>query len=369
MSQSIQAEGELVPVEDDADEETAEYKFDLTFYGADYPVDGLVKRLSRKDIIIPSFDPANELAFEVEAFQRKFIWTKVQCDRFVESLLLGLPVPGIFLVQQSDKRLLVLDGQQRLLTMKAFYDGILSKKEFALVHVQEQFQGKTYKSLDDDQRRTLDDAIIHATVIKKTAEDQDLSSIYSLFERLNSGGTTLSPHEIRVALAPGKLMQLVRKLNETPAWRSAFGAQSKTLKDHELILRFIALMFSPKEYTSPMKDFLTNYAKYNQNLEHNTAESIENAFTGGIMAIASAVGDKPFRISKALNAAIFDSVMVGIARRLATGSPTVDPKKVANAYHVLLEDSGYKYAVGKATAREDQVKTRVTLATEAFKGV
>lgn len=368
MNQEDQAEDQSVPIEDDAGEETLEYKFDLTFYGADYPVDGLVKRLSRSDIIIPSFDPANDLAFEVEAFQRKFIWTKVQCDRFVESLLLGLPVPGIFLVQQSDKRLLVLDGQQRLLTMKAFYDGLLNKKEFALQHVQAQFQGKTYKSLDDDQRRTLDDAIIHATVIKKTADDQDLSSIYSLFERLNSGGTTLSPHEIRVALAPGKLMQLVRKLNETPAWRAAFGAPSKTLKDHELILRFIALMFSPHEYASPMKDFLTNYAKHNQNLEHNTAESIENAFIGGVVAIANAVGEKPFRISTAMNAAIFDSVMVGIAKRLETGVP-VDQKKVADAYHTLMEDPSYRYAVGKATARDDQVQTRLTLAIAAFKDV
>jgi hypothetical protein len=282
MNQAGQTEDEAIAVDDGAAEEAVEYKFDLTFYGADYPVDGLVKRLNRSDIIIPSFDPANDLAFEVEAFQRKFVWTKVQCDRFVESLLLGLPVPSIFLVQQSDKRLLVLDGQQRLLTAKAFYDGLLRKKEFALEHVQAQFRGKTYKSLDDDERRTLDDAIIHATVIKKTAEDQDLSSIYTLFERLNSGGTILSPHEIRVALAPGKLMQLVRKLNETPAWRAAFGAPSKTLKDHELILRFVALMFSPNEYTSPMKDFLTNYAKHNQHLEHESAESIERAFVDSI---------------------------------------------------------------------------------------
>lgn len=359
---------EAVSVEDDAGDEAVEYKFDLTFYGADYPVDGLVKRLGRSDIVIPSFDPANELAFEVEAFQRKFIWTKSQCDRFVESLLLGLPVPGIFLVQQSDKRLLVLDGQQRLLTMKAFYEGVLRKKEFALEHVQAQFQGKTYKSLDDDERRTLDDAIIHATVIKKTAEDQDLSSIYTLFERLNSGGTRLSPHEIRVALAPGELMQLVRNLNEAPAWRAIFGAPSKNLKDHELILRFIALMFSPSEYASPMKDFLTGYARRNQNLEHESAELIERTFVGAIETIAEALGDKPFRISKALNAAIFDSVMVGIARRLMAKAP-VDLADLASAYHALLKDDDYQYAVGKATARDDQVKNRLNLATKAFKDV
>lgn len=357
-----------VPVEDEIGEDSIEYKFDLTFYGADYPVDGLVKRLGSKDIVVPSFDPNNELAYEVEAFQRKFIWTKNQCDRFVESLLLGLPVPGIFLVQQSDKRLLVLDGQQRLLTMKAFYDGVLNKKEFALEHVQEQFRHKTYKSLGDDERRTLDDAVIHATVIKKTSEDQDLSSIYTLFERLNSGGTTLSPHEIRVALAPGELMRLVRKMNESPAWRKVFGPPSKTLKDHELILRFIALMFSHGEYESPMKTYLTNYAKFNQNLEKTPGDIIEKAFLGAIDAIVEAVGNRPFRISTALNAAVFDSVMVGIARRLTSGEP-ITAAKLADAYERLLSNGAYQAAVAKATARLDQVQTRLALATDAFRDV
>lgn len=356
-------------VEDFKDADDAvEYKFDLTFYGADYPVDGLVKRLTKKDIIIPSFDPANELAIEVEAFQRKFIWSKHQCDRFVESLLLGLPVPGIFLVQQSNKRLLVLDGQQRLLTMSAFYAGILNQKEFALENVQGQFKGKTYHTLDEDQRRTLDDAIIHATVIKKNQDSDDLSSIYTLFERLNSGGTRLSPHEIRVALAPGKLMQVVRKLNETPAWRGAFGKPSKNLKDHELILRFLALTFSAEAYKSPMKDFITQYAQYNQNLEHHSAAELKEAFNRTIETIVNAVGPKPFRISKVLNAAAFDSVMVGLNKKLSDGS-AVDTDKVKIAYDTLLKNNDYRNAVSRATAREDQVATRISLAEDAFKAV
>ncbi|ORC48831.1 hypothetical protein B2G74_12035 [Burkholderia sp. A27] len=364
-----QTEQDVEYVEDvEESEDAVEYKFDLTFYGADYPVDGLVNRLKKNDIIIPSFDPANDMAYEVEAFQRRFIWTKLQCDRFVESLLLGLPVPGIFLVQQSDKRLLVLDGQQRLLTLSAFYARVLNGKEFSLENVQEQFKGKTYNSLDEDQRRTLDDAIIHATVIKKTQESQDLSSIYTLFERLNSGGTRLSPHEIRVALAPGKLMQLIRKLNETKAWRTAFGKASKNLKDHELILRFIALAFSPGAYKSPMKDFLTSYALHNQNLEHESGLDIEKAFTDTINVITEAVGPKPFRITNALNAAVFDSVLVGLAKRLKAGTP-VDLEKVKTAYDSLLKNDGYLSSVGKATAREDQVTSRLTLAEDAFKAV
>jgi Protein of unknown function DUF262 len=109
-------------------DETSEiipFRYAITSYGADYPVDGLVKRLQPQDIVIPTFDPETESSGSLEGFQRRFVWTTSQSDKFIESLLLGLPVPGIFLVKQPDGKLLVLDGQQRLRTLQAFYGGIL----------------------------------------------------------------------------------------------------------------------------------------------------------------------------------------------------------------------------------------------------
>lgn len=352
-------------VEDvDPSDEDADYQYDLTFYGADYPVDSLVKRLGNKDIVVPTFDPENELVTDVEAFQRKFVWTKLQCDRFVESLLLGLPVPGIFLVQQSNKRLLVLDGQQRLLTLSSFYAGILTKKEFALEHVQTQYKGLTYNTLDEQDRRTLDDSIIHATVIRKAKNAQDLRSVYSLFERLNSGGTQLSPHEIRVALVPGKLMHLVRELNASPAWRALYGAPSKTLKDQELVLRFIAMRFSLANYDSPMKDFLTTYAQSNSDLQAQSAEQIKEAFEPTIALISSTIGKHAFRIKTALNVAVYDAISVAVSQRLAEG-PLSD-KGLVEAYQNLLSNPAFLASVEKATARKDQVEARMTLACQAF---
>jgi hypothetical protein len=349
----------------DPDEEAEEYSFDLTFYGADYPVDGLVKRLANNDIVIPTFDPDNELVTDVEAFQRKFVWKKVQCDRFVESLLLGLPVPGIFLVQQEDKRLLVLDGQQRLLTLAAFYAGVLHKKEFALEYVQKKFKGATYKTLDEDDRRTLDDSIIHATVIKRTNEGQDLGSVYSLFERLNSGGTQLSAHEIRVALVPGPLMHLVRELNSTEAWRSIYGAASKTLKDQELILRFLALRLFSDKYKSPMKDYLTAFAQRHREPGGAEAAKMKNTFVAAVQLIFHAKAKKAFRLGRALNAAVFDSVMVGVSERLDSG-PLLNSEQLRIAYDMLLSDKDYLASVSKATAREDQVSARLKKARDAF---
>ncbi|MDR6741092.1 hypothetical protein J2X56_003116 [Herbaspirillum sp. 1173] len=279
--------------------------------------------------------------------------------------MLGLPVPGIFLVQQSNKRLLVLDGQQRLLTLSAFYSGIFNKREFSLEHVQPQFKGLTYKDMDEQNRRTLDDSIIHATVIRKTKNAQDLSSVYSLFERLNSGGTQLSPHEIRVALVPGPLMNLIRDLNTEPTWRNLFGPPSKTLKDQELILRFLAMRFWRDHYQSPMKDFLTKYAQNNQTLIAQSADEVKTAFQSATQLIEKALGRRAFRIKTAFNAAVFDSVMVGLSTRLAQGQE-IATEDFARAYEILLADKNYQAAVGKATAREDQVSNRISAAIAAF---
>jgi len=134
----------------DAFEEIIQFQYSITAYGADYPVDSLVKRIRDESIFIPDF-------------QRQYIWDIKRASRFVESLLLGLPVPGIFLSKEErTNKLLVIDGHQRLITLYYFYKGIFKDgKEFNLKQVQPQYQGATYKSISEEDRRRLDDSIIH----------------------------------------------------------------------------------------------------------------------------------------------------------------------------------------------------------------
>jgi Protein of unknown function DUF262 len=226
----------------DEREEVAPLHYGLTSYGADFPVDGLVKRMENGDIVVPTFDPeVDDAKLGLVGFQRDFVWTKSQADRFIESLLLGFPVPGIFLVHGTDGVYLVLDGQQRLRTLQAFYRGVLRDRSFRLQYVQDEFRGLGYDDLDPDARRRLDNSIIHATVVRQDTPSEDQSAIYKIFERLNTGGTLLQPQEIRVALFPGPLVRLLRDLNEEQPWRALVGNRSKRLKDQELILRFFAL--------------------------------------------------------------------------------------------------------------------------------
>jgi len=345
--------------------EVLTYRYSITGYGADYPVDGLVKRLDAGDVVIPTFDPEIKINDQVGGFQRQFVWTKPQCDKFVESLLLGFPVPGIFLVKQPDGRFLVLDGQQRLRTLQAFYKGVLRGKEFALEDVQQRYRGRTYVALDDEDRRHLDDSIIHATVIRQEQPSDDQSSIYMIFERLNTGGTLLQPQEIRVALYQGRFVNLLRDLNTFQAWRQLYGKISSSLKDQELILRFLAMYYWSDNYSAPMKDFLNRFMARNRECQLESEDSMRGIFERTAELIHASVGARAFRIKSAVNAAVADAVMVGVARRLGNGLVN-DKAALRTSYEALLANDEFLAVVSKSTANEDNVKRRLFMATAAF---
>src|SRR2546427_145707 len=286
-----------VPV-DDLDEalEVIPFTYSITAYGADYPVDSIVKRMNAKDIVVPRFDWDNSREkSEVVGFQREYVWTRPKADRFIESLLLGLPVPGIFLVKEPSGRLLVLDGHQRLYTLRAYFQGVINGIEYRLDNVQERFVGKRYRDLDVEDRRRLDDSIIHATVIRQDEPTEDQSSIYVIFERLNTGGVNLQPQEIRVALYHGEFVRVLRTLNDNAAWRKLFGSKVKRLKDMEMILRFFAFYYHHQHYRSPMKDFLNRYMASNQNLSRQSESDLTTVFENTTAVIAANIGDRAFR--------------------------------------------------------------------------
>ncbi|NRF71755.1 DUF262 domain-containing protein [Aquincola sp. S2] len=359
-----------VEVEDlDEINEVIPTAYSITSYGADYPVDGLVKRLDQNDIAVPLFSNAPEAGQSTVGFQREFVWTKPQCDRFVESLLLGLPVPGIFLVKEASGKHLVLDGQQRLKTLQYFYSGLFQGKEFLLQHVQEKWKDRSYKTLDVDDRRRLDDSIIHATIVRQDEPSDDQSSIYLVFERLNSGGIFLQPQEIRVALYHGKFASLLGNLNANGSWRALYGKKSARLKDLELILRFFALHFHAPQYRRPMKEFLNRYMASNVDLQKHGDNELRPIFESTVAAIHQHLGPRAFRLKNTVNAALVDSIMIGVANRLATGSPISDSTGMRAAYEGLFKSGDFTTWITRSTADEDFVKKRLDATRAAFSAV
>lgn len=365
-SMSIETDAESVDDLDDEIDEIIPFTYSITSYGADYPVDSIVKRMESKDIVIPRF--SRDDSAEIVNFQREYVWPKSKADRFIESLLIGLPVPGIFLVKEQSGRLLVLDGHQRLYTLQAFYKGIINGQEFRLDNVQNGFAKKSYSELDIEDRRRLDDSIIHATVVRQDEPSEDQSSIYAIFERLNTGGVNLQPQEIRVALYHGELVRVLEKLNNHCAWRKLYGKKSPRLKDMELILRFFALFYRSQSYRSPMKEFLNRYMASNRDLSKQSEEDLSSIFESTTNLLMEVVGERTFRPVRAVNVAVVDSVLTGVAKRLKRG-PVKDHAAFSQSYDSLIKNPNYRPAIERGTSQEANVQRRLRLAEQTFANV
>lgn len=190
-----------------------------------------------------------------------------------------------------------------------------------------------------------------------------------IFERLNTGGVNLQPHEIRVALYHGEFVRVLNSLNSNNEWRELFGAKSKRLKDMEMILRFLAFHYYRTQYRAPMKDFLNRYMAANKALQRQSEADLTDIFTRTASIIHAAIGRRAFRPRRAVNAAVVDSLMAAVADRLINVGPITDFNSFAKMYDKLLKDNEYMLAVETSTSAEANVETRLRKAREAFAGV
>lgn len=349
--------GSEVEIEGNDPNETIGIKqYNIIGYGADYDVEGIVNRLKRNDIEIPDF-------------QRAFVWSQKKASRFIESLLMGLPVPGIFLYRaKGSQKLLVIDGMQRLMTLRYYFEGKIqdSKCAFALQLEDSRFNGLAYADLADEDKRRLNDSIIHASIIQQEAPDDNGSSQYSIFERINTTSTPLSPQEIRSAIHGGPFNDLILELNEVEAWRILFGNRSNRKRDEELILRFLALNFCLDKYKPTMKSFLNDFMSDNKTLEIHDEFAMRKVFQETTGVILEKLGAKAFKPRGPLNAAVQDSVMIGIARRLKEGPISSD---ITDEYNSLIDNEEFRELIYSQTSHLENVQRRVCLATEAFSSV
>ncbi|MCY4265709.1 MAG: DUF262 domain-containing protein [Gammaproteobacteria bacterium] len=343
-----------VPLEGD-DSETLlkdnDIAYQITTSGADFDVDGLVKRFDRGSIYRPEF-------------QRNFVWTLPQASKFIESILLGLPIPSVFLFREEEtQKLLIIDGLQRLTTLHAFKSGCLpyNNKTFKLSGVNQRYEGKSLEDLAEEDKRRFDDAVIHAMIIQQMAPDDKNSSVFHIFDRLNSNGTPLQPQEMRAAIFHGKFQEMLAKANENKAWREIFGPPHRRSKDQELILRFLALRFARKNYSRPMRGFLNEFMSDNRNIAEDDSKKYLTAFTKSIERVYKALGKQAFRLSRSMNVAFFDALMIATSENRDAGTDAI---KVAS--EKLIIDDQFIHLVSESTSNESSVRGRIDKAKGAL---
>jgi hypothetical protein len=348
----------LTDQEEDDLNEAEQQPLAVIYSGQDFDAEGLVRRLGRDDILIPTFGHADD-RISSAGFQRGFVWTRSQMDRFIETLLLGYPIPGIFLVKQQDRRYLVLDGQQRLRTLQHFYAGVHDGREFVLRNVGDRFKGVSYKTLHEEQRRQLDNSYFQATIVDTDGSEQSLEAIYQIFERLNSGGTQLTPHEIRVALYAGPFIDFLDELNRMPSWRQLYGKPSPRVRDQELILRILALHFDGESYTRPLKSFLNRFVAEHRMLTDLPIAEIRTLFEQAANLMLEGPGREAIRPrGRQVNAALTEAIFVGLLKRL-TMPAGPSPEAVTQAVGAISDDPNVIDSTTGGTADEEKVKTRI----------
>ena len=338
--------------EEDSESSPPEYR--ISCNPADLTLESLHSRWMSKELLIPGF-------------QRKFVWKQPQSSKLIESFLHGLPVPSIFLYRERDEKHSVIDGQQRLKSVFYFFEGLFGEENvvqkrtvFRLkgLHKDSRFVNKTYTELSEPDQRRLRNSVLRAFIIDQLDPD-DNTSIFHIFERLNTGGTQLKPQEVRNCVYWGEFNNAIIDMNMDHNWRLLMGRSGpdSRLKDVELVLRFFALRDDLDTYDRPMKDFLSSYMRRHRNPPPAFVTDHLHLFQSTSKALVSNLGPRAFHILAGLNVAVLDSVAVAFSKHLPSISSDVKKR-----FEHLVQDKDYRDLVTGPTADVSNVRDRMKTA-------
>jgi len=344
---------------EEEDYESAPPAYEINTYPADFTLEVLHQKWKAGDIEIPRF-------------QRQFVWKQIQASKLIESFLIGLPVPAVFLyTERKTQKFLVIDGQQRLRSIFYFFEGFFGEEKkgkrevFQLRGLSEKsrYFGKTIHDLNESDRRKLQNCVLRSFIVQQL-DPADDTSIYHIFERLNTGGTLLANQEIRNCVYRGSFNELQHELNLLPEWRRIVGraVPDSRQRDVELILRFFALL-DTSHYEKPMKDFLSKFMKVNREPGETVFQQFRDLFTRTCRSVADTLGERPFHIRAGLNSAVFDCVTVSFAHHL-----TAIPGDVKARYDTLVNNAAFLKNVSSGTTDEEVLKARFDAASKGLFG-
>lgn len=345
----------------DSDEERPTYE--ILTYPADFTLEVLVDKFQTGKI-------------EVPPYQRGFVWNQVKASRLIESFLLGLPVPPIYLYQDPvENSLLVIDGQQRLKSVTYFFEGYFGEEArgkrpvFRLKGLNKEsvYYNKTYEDLENEDpasHNKLNDSTLRAFIIKQLNPD-DSTSVFHIFERLNTGASLLKGQEIRNCVYRGGFNDLLIELNKGEDWRKIFGRADyqKHRRDVELILRFFVLYYNISIYQRPMKDFLSDFMKKHRNPSSKRIEEFRRVFSQTASAVFEELGERPFHVRTGLNAAAYDAVFVAFAKNLDR-----IPIDVKERYRSLLKKPAFNTYISSNTTDKEVILGRLKVAVDNLFG-
>ncbi|MDP3951733.1 DUF262 domain-containing protein [Microbacterium sp.] len=337
-------------------------------------------------------------AMKIPTFQRNYVWDKKRASKLIESLLIGLPVPQVFLYEESRNSFLVIDGQQRLLTLYFFTkgrfprpkirgelhgqlgEGLLDEGFLEDDHYFEpfklalpkspngtanRFHGLTYKGLKED-KTSLDLRTIRNIVVKQTSPDGN-SAVFEIFSRLNTGGVNLTPQEIRASLYHSELLSRVIDLNKNSGWRQIVGQVSPDarMRDTEFLLRSLALANGLDTFTGSMANFINAYCLTARKLtESEAAEEVDS-----LRQFIDLVGDRQsqtFMRAGKFSGVLFESFFAAWSR---SGELSLSADQIAATVEEVKVSPEFAETLQEGSTKPVNIKQRVALAVGALETV
>lgn len=308
--------------------------YDISVTPNDFNVLTIFSSLDRGTIVLPEF-------------QRNYVWDVKKASKLIESLIMGLPVPQIFLYQKERNKFLIIDGQQRLLSLYFFIKGKFPRRQKS-VEIRKHFsnrdlddylnnedyftdfklslprnedsgthhplQGETYETLSEGDRSTLEMMTIRCMAIRQTSPEDGDGSIYEIFSRLNTGGVNLSPQEVRGCLYESDFYRMLYRINGKSEWRRIIGKEEPDprYKDVEMMLRALALYTDHSKYSGAMVKFLNSFSKRAMNFDAQTVQQYEHLLER-FLQLAQDLPANSFKKDGRFNLSLFEAVFCAVA--------------------------------------------------------
>lgn len=315
-------------------------------------------------------------------YQRRHRWDIKKRSQLIESFLMNIPVPSVFLYENYYNQYEIMDGKQRIDTLRSFLND-----EFALRGLE------FWKELDDKRfselpniiqrglsRRTLNAVVLLAETSKSDKSGADIRKI--LFKRLNTGGVQLNPQELRNALYPGRFNEMILDLSRSEPFVTTWGIPAiteneevepdpdllknnlyKNMVDCELVLRFFAIKYMVKhDKGGSLRSLLDRTYKREQSCSAERVSILKKDFQRAIEGLYEIFGEETFIVptTSRLSRPLYDALMV--AYSLLNDNDFASYESIASRLKEYSEDDeGYETLVGRRNTTES-VKNRVTLA-------
>ncbi len=371
------------------EEETTIGEYDITVSPNDFNISTLFNLMDNGVIRLP-------------AFQRNYVWDIKAASKLIESIILGLPIPQVFLYEKGKNNFLIIDGQQRLLSiyffMKQRFPNAEGRKQLRNYLTGDEVISSAFLSNDDyftnfalklpspiaTEKNKLDKLkfqtlgeykhsfeylrTIRSVIIKQNEPEDSDYSMYEIFNRLNTGGQKLKPQEIRMSLYYSKFYKLMFELNVDKRWRDLLGQPSIDLnfKDIEILLRSFAMLFDYKNYRATMTKFLNHFSKVSGSFDEKLINYLKRLFDSFLKSTENLATKDFFSQNSKFNISLFEAVFVATCLPFFEKKEIVEGKITKQSLDTLKKDNEFINASQSSVGSKANVTTRMNRAIKVI---